>query len=58
MLMENEISEFVDQEQTVPTNAIQLAEYTKKDVKARRIILDAVKDHVIPHLPWKKTVSL
>ena len=27
-----------------------MAAFNKKDIKARRIILDAVKDHVIPHI--------
>jgi hypothetical protein len=32
-----------------------LAAHELKDVKARRIILDAVKDHLIPHLSEKKS---
>ena len=32
------------------TDAQALATFNKKDIKARRIILDAVKDHVIPHI--------
>jgi hypothetical protein len=55
VLMENGIWEFADQKLTPPTDATQLADHNKKDVKARRIILDAVKDHVIPHLSGKKT---
>ena len=31
------------------TNLVVLAAFNK-DIKARRIILDAVKDHVIPHI--------
>ena len=40
---------------TVPasTNAQALPAFNKKDIKARRIILDAVKDHVIPHISSK-----
>ena len=30
-----------------------LVAFNKKDIKARRIILDAVKDHVIPHMSSK-----
>ena len=41
-----------------PTNVSQLVEHNKKDVKAKRIILDAVKVHVIPHLSKEKTVRL
>ena len=37
-----------------PTNATALAEYKKKDVKAKRIILNGVNNHVVPHLSRKK----
>ena len=29
---------------------VVLTAFNKKDIKARRIILDAIKDHVIPHI--------
>ena len=35
------------------TDAQALSTFNKKDIKARRIILDAVKDHVIPHISSK-----
>ena len=35
------------------TNAVAFAAFNKKDIKARRIILDAVNDHVIPHICGK-----
>ena len=38
------------------TDAQALAAFNKKDIKARRIILDAVKDHVIPHISSKDRV--
>ena len=40
---------------TIPpsTDAMLLAAFNKKDIKAMRIILDAVKDHVIPHISGK-----
>ena len=34
----------------VPTNPISLAEFKKKNIKAKQIILDSVKDHIIPHV--------
>ena len=37
----------------VSTDAQALSAFNKKDIKARRIILDAVKDHVIPHISSK-----
>ena len=38
---------------TVPTDATLKTAFMKKDVKARRIILDAVRDHIIPHISGK-----
>ena len=35
------------------TDAQALSVFNKKDIKARRIILDVVKDHVIPHISSK-----
>ena len=34
----------------VPTDPVTLAEFKKKNIKAKRIILDSVKDHIIPHV--------
>ena len=34
----------------VPTDSTLLAAYNKKNIKAKRVILDAIKDHVIPHV--------
>ena len=35
------------------TDATTLSAFNKKDIKARRIILDTVKDHVISHISSK-----
>ena len=35
------------------TDAQALSAFNKKDIKARRIILNVVKDHVIPHISSK-----
>ena len=54
---ENELWDIVENTQTspvtMPTDATLLAAYTKKNIKAKRIILDAIKDHVIPHVTEK-----
>ena len=34
----------------VPADAVDKAAFMKRDVKARRIIVDAVKDHIISHI--------
>ena len=37
----------------VPADAVDKVAFMKRDVKARRVILDVVKDHVIPHISTK-----
>ena len=37
----------------VPADPVQLAEFNKKDAKGKKLILDGVKDHVIPHVRGK-----
>ena len=60
ILEENELWDEVVHNNTpnlivVPASIVAQALYAfnKKDIKARRIILDAVKDHVIPHISSK-----
>ena len=57
VLKENELWEEVVRNTTTntititpSTNAALLAAFNKKDIKAMRIVLDVVKDHVIPHI--------
>lgn len=38
---------------TIPTDTTLLEAYKRKKIKAKRIILDVVKDHVIPHVVGK-----
>ena len=53
LLEESELWEIVEQTVTVPTDPVLLAEFKKKNVRAKRIILDSVKDHIIPHVVGK-----
>ena len=65
MLEENELwYEVVKNTTTHPivvpdatADPVGLVAFNKKDIKARRIILDAVKDHVIPHISSKTRAS-
>ena len=50
LLEENGIKDYATSVVPVPTDATQLATYRKDDAKARRIILDGVKDHIVPHI--------
>ena len=38
---------------TVPADAVARTAFDKRDIKAKRIILDEIKDHVIPHISSK-----
>jgi hypothetical protein len=53
LLEESELWDIVEKAVTIPTDATLLVEYNKKNVKAKRIILDAIKDHLIPHITRK-----
>ena len=63
---ENGIKDYVTSVIVVPIDATQLATYKKEDAKARRIILDGVKDHIVPHISelemmkkmWKVILNL
>lgn len=50
LLDENGLKEYVTSVLVVPTNAAKLLAYRKEDAKARQIILDRVKDHIVPHI--------
>ena len=39
----------------VPADPDELAEFNKKNAKRKKLILDGVKDHVIPHVRGKST---
>jgi hypothetical protein len=57
LLQESELRDIVENSTTNPVNAptdpTLLAAYTKKSIKAKRIILYAIKDHLIPHVTGK-----
>jgi hypothetical protein len=57
LLQENELWDIVENTTThpvvVPIDATLLAAYNKKSIKAKRFILDAIKDHLIPHVMGK-----
>jgi len=55
VLEDNGVGEFVKQA-ILPQDAQQLVQHNKNDIKAKRIILEAVKDHIMPHVHEKKTM--
>jgi hypothetical protein len=52
---EYDLWELVDKVITPPTDPPTLETHNKKEIKAHRVILDLVKDHLILHLSKNKT---
>jgi hypothetical protein len=57
VLMENGLWEFANTKVTPPTNPKDLVAHELEGIKAKKIILDAVKDRLIPHVSEKKSVG-
>jgi hypothetical protein len=53
-LKEYDLWELVDKVLVPPTNFSSLAAHEKKEIKAERVILHSLKDHIILHLSEKK----
>jgi hypothetical protein len=53
----NEVLEHTPETATAPTDAAQLAIWKKGEAKAKSLILDGIKDHVVPHLSGKTTAK-
>ena len=54
VLEEAEVWDIVEKTVVPLTDATQLAAYKKNSIKAKRLILDGVKDHAIPHVSGKE----
>lgn len=55
VLEDNDLKDFIDQEVPKRTDATQLAEWKKCVAKARRILLEGVRDHIVSSLHGKET---
>ena len=55
VLEENELDSYISEEVLVPQGNEDKALYKKKLVMAKRIIVDSIKDHIIPHVSYLKT---
>ena len=53
VLDEVEVWDIAEKTVAIPTNVTQLATYKKKCAKAKRLVLDGIKDHGIPHVRGK-----
>ena len=57
ILQDSELSDIVKNTTAnlviVPADAMARAAFDKMDIKPKRILIDAIKDHVIPHISSK-----
>ena len=56
-LEENKVKEFALTTVPVPDDATQLAAWKSNDVKARKILMDSVKNHLVSHLAKSDTAK-
>jgi hypothetical protein len=57
ILEENDLARFVKEEVTMLDDAAGKAKHQKDTIKAKRIIADSIKDHLIPYVSSKKTLK-
>ena len=57
VLKEIRVWSFINVVMTKPTDRDEIVDFEALETRARRIILDGVKDHLIPHLVEKKTTK-
>jgi hypothetical protein len=55
ILEENDLEGFVQEEVEEPEGDEAKEKYRKNMIRAKRIIVDSIKDHLIPHVSSKKT---
>jgi hypothetical protein len=57
LLEEYDLKEYVEKVIPDPNDPQELAAHRKREVKAKWVLLDFVKDHLIPHIYEKKTTK-
>ena len=55
ILQENDLDKYIKEEVTEPEEAEVKEKYKKDMIKTQRIIIDSIKDHLIPLVSSKKT---
>jgi hypothetical protein len=56
-LEENDLKEYVEGVVPSPIDPHELEAHKKKEVKAKQVLLDSVKDHLIPRISEKNTAK-
>jgi hypothetical protein len=54
ILDEGELWDILENPVVAPTNAMLMDEFQMRNIRVKRIILDAVKDHITPHFSGKE----
>jgi hypothetical protein len=57
LLEDNELKEYVDDVVHSLTYLVDLTFHKKKEMKAKRVLLDSTKDRLIPHITEKETAK-
>jgi hypothetical protein len=57
LLEENDLKEYVECVVPSPTDLQELVAHEKKEVKAKQVLLESVKDHLIPHNAQKTSAK-
>jgi hypothetical protein len=55
ILEENDLARFIKEDVPEPTDVAAIIKHQKDTVRAKRIITDFIKDHLIPEVALKKT---
>jgi hypothetical protein len=55
ILEENDLARFIKEEVPGPDYVAEKAKHLKDTIRAKRIIADPIKDHLIPYVSSKKT---
>ena len=55
LLDEHDLKSLIDSAVAEPLDATHLRQFKKNMARAKRLILDGVKDHIVPHIAAKTT---
>ena len=50
---ESKVWDIVENQPIIPTDVTQLVQFKKLNAKTKRLILDGIRDHIIPHVRGK-----
>jgi hypothetical protein len=57
ILEENDLARLIKEEVPEPDDAAEKDKHLKDTIRAKRIIVDSIKDHLIPYVSSKKTLK-